>query len=40
MEQYSGYGQDHSQESDDAFWFGQPDDYIFYDDRGRKIYQE
>lgn len=28
-----------AKESDDAFWFGQPDDYIFYDDRGRKIYQ-
>lgn len=28
-----------AEESNDDFWFGQPDDYIFYDDRGRKIYQ-
>jgi hypothetical protein len=28
-----------AEESDDAFWLGQPDDYIFYDAKGRKIYQ-
>ena len=26
-----------AKESDDAFWFSQPDDYIFYDDRGARF---
>ena len=28
-----------AEESKDTYWANQPKDYIFYDDRGRKIYQ-